>query len=651
MYPEYPRTLTSIIVWMIILIITLPISFAQPDDNPITIDLGWSHQFQFAGYYAALEKGYYSEVGLNVILKESNESEKIIEKVVFGDIDYGISTGTMLLSSVYNNKITVLAAILQQSPVTLLTLEGSGIKKLSDLKGRTITAGTEIKSMLISAGVSLDSINITGQSSDIDLLLNGSHHAIINYIIDRPYNRARTKLNFKEFRPIEYGLAFYGECLYTNLENSKNNPKQLDKLLTATIRGWEYALNNQEEIVDILINKYQVKFTKQQLLEEANILKELLILPSLYPIGTMDKTRWVQMVNILNPMGIIESDFSLDDFIYSKENQDNLFFRRLLIVVSILASGVSIGIVALYLFNIRLRKAVAQRTMSLNAALKSEEKLIDKLEYKVHERTKVIEEQKEELERTNANLEHRVTERTENLHKTNQELDRFVYSMSHDIKAPLASMQGLIEVIRIDPENKEKYIDLIEDSILQLDTFITEILEYSRNTRKEIEYSEIDIALLIDSVVTGLRYMKGAEKVELIKNINIDEPIVSDKMRIFVLLRNFISNSIKYQNEQIGNPYIKITVQAVNSRIMLKFEDNGIGIQEEHLDHIYDMFYRANEKSKGSGLGLYIVKETVEAMKGEVKVKSGINTGTTFIVELPNNKLPISKKNEKIKSS
>ena len=650
MNPVYQRTLLSTIVWVVISIITLPISIAQPDDDPIIIDLGWSHQFQFAGYYVALEKGYYNEVGLDVILKESNGSVKIIDEVVFGDIDYAIATGTVLLSSEYTDKITVLAAILQQSPVALLTLENSGIEKLSDLKSRTITAGNEIKGMLISAGIPLDSINITGQSTDIDLLLNGSHHAIANYIIDRPYVRARNKVNFREFRPIEYGLTFYGECLYTTLENSKNNPEQLDKLLSATIRGWEYALNNQEEIVDLLIDKYDVKFTKQQILEEANILKESLILPSLYQIGAMDKTKWVQMVNILNPMGIIQSDFSMEDFIYSKEKRDNLFFRRLLIAVSILASVVILGIVALYLFNIRLRKAVVQRTMSLNAALESEEKLIDKLEYKVHERTKVIEEQKEELERTNANLENRVTERTKNLHKTNQELDRFVYSMSHDIRAPLASVQGLIDVIRIDPENKEKYIDLIEDSILQLDAFIGDILEYSKNTRKEIEYSKIDITSLIESVITGLKYMKGAEKVELIKKISIEEPIVSDKMRLFVLLRNFISNSIKYQNEQIGNPHLKITVGADKSRIMLKFEDNGIGIQEEHLDHIYDMFYRANENSKGSGLGLYIVKETVEAMNGEVNVKSDLNNGTTFIVELPNNKLLISEKNKKIKS-
>ena len=211
-YPEYSKTLTSTIVWVVILIITLPISLAQPDNDPIIIDLGWSHQFQFAGYYAALEKGYYDEVGLDVILRESSGSEKIIDKVVFGETDYAIATGTMLLSSEHTNKIAVLAAILQQSPVALITLENSGIEKLSDLKGRTITAGNEIKSMLISAGISLDSINITGQSTDIDLLLNGSHHAIIKFIIDRPYIRARTKLNFREFRSIP--VSFNGTSAY-----------------------------------------------------------------------------------------------------------------------------------------------------------------------------------------------------------------------------------------------------------------------------------------------------------------------------------------------------------------------------------------------------------------------------------------------------
>ena len=222
-----------------------------------------------------------------------------------------------------------------------------------------------------------------------------------------------------------------------------------------------------------------------------------------------------------------------------------------------------------------------------------------------------------------------------------QELDKFVYSMSHDIKAPLASVQGLIDIIRLDPDKMDEYINLIEQSVIQLDMFIQDILEYSKNARKEVEYTLVDIEVLIESVTSGLKYMKGAEKIELVKDIDLEKPIISDKMRLFVLLRNFISNSIKYQNEDIDNPFVKITARTDESRIYLTFEDNGIGIQEEYINNIYEMFYRANEHSKGSGLGLYIVKETLNAMNGTVEVQSKVKIGTTFKVDLPNNSLKI----------
>lgn len=640
MFTIFPRIKTSIFN-TIILIFTFSISFAQDNRDTIIIGLGWSHQFQFAGYYAAVEKGYYKEVGLDIILTESSGSKAIIDDVLFGNVDFGVATGTILLSSENVDKITVLTAILQQSPVLLLTLESSGIKKLSDLIGKKITAGDEIKAMLISAGISLDSVNITSESKDMELLLNGTHDAIVRYITDGPYIDDVKQVKYITFKPLEYGLSFYGECLYTSIEKSKKNPELLDKVLSATLEGWRYALENKEEIIDLLITKYRVKYNKEQLLEEANIIQETLVIPSLYEIGNMEKSKWAQMVNVLNTLGMMKKDFPMNDFIYSRQSTDSLFIRRLLIAMTLLASAVTVSVVVLYLFNVRLKRAVAQQTKSLNTALQNEKELIDKLEEKVKVRTKIIEEQKKELLKINTDLENRVRERTDILHKTNQELDKFVYSISHDIRAPLASVQGLIEVIRIDPKNREKYIDLIEDSIVQLDAFIRDILEYSRNARKEVEYTLIDIDSLIDSVISAVRYIKGADRIKLIKDINLKTPIVSDKMRLVVLLRNFISNSIKYQNRKIENPFVKITARADQSNIHIKFEDNGMGIQEDRISRIYEMFYRANEHSKGSGLGLYIVKETLNAMKGTVVVASKLKKGTTFEVVLPNNLLPV----------
>lgn len=223
------------------------------------------------------------------------------------------------------------------------------------------------------------------------------------------------------------------------------------------------------------------------------------------------------------------------------------------------------------------------------------------------------------------------------LRKVNSELDRFVYSASHDLRAPLASILGLVSVARLDTqENMHDYLTKIELSIQRLDGFIHDIIDFSRNARTELDSSRIDFHQLVTEVVSDLKYLDEKNKIEHIVEIQGSSEFFSDKKRLLIILRNLISNSIKYQNPNISNPFIKVAVNISSSVAVLHVSDNGMGIGEAHLEKVFNMFYRGHQSNKGSGLGLYIVKETVERIQGTIKVASTPDKGTTFTIILPN---------------
>jgi PAS domain S-box-containing protein len=225
------------------------------------------------------------------------------------------------------------------------------------------------------------------------------------------------------------------------------------------------------------------------------------------------------------------------------------------------------------------------------------------------------------------------------LKKSNHELDRFVYSASHDLRAPLLSMQGIVDLTEdiTTEELTGEHMRMLRGSIRKLDGFIAEILNYSRNSRMEVKADKVDFDKMLNEIAGNLQYMNGASKqVEISFEIKEKGTFYSDKARISVLLNNLISNSIRYYNPDASRPYVKITVATDEKSAEIRVEDNGIGINEEYHQKVFEMFYRVSESSSGSGLGLYIVKETIDKMKGDIAIDSHAGKGTTFRIAIPN---------------
>jgi signal transduction histidine kinase len=235
-------------------------------------------------------------------------------------------------------------------------------------------------------------------------------------------------------------------------------------------------------------------------------------------------------------------------------------------------------------------------------------------------------------------VERHLQTQNEELKKINEELDRFVYSAGHDLRAPLMSVLGLINIAQLDQSGakKDEYMELMRRSIHKLDEFIKDIIHFSRNARTPLTPEPIRFAPLLHEVVENLHYMKGARAIQTQLHVTQDLPFFSDPKRLTVVLNNLLANAFRYSDPYKPQSFVHVSVTVDAQGANIRIEDNGIGIDREHLDKIFLMFYRATESRSGSGLGLYIVKETIETLQGQIKVQSRIGEGTAFSISLPN---------------
>lgn len=239
-----------------------------------------------------------------------------------------------------------------------------------------------------------------------------------------------------------------------------------------------------------------------------------------------------------------------------------------------------------------------------------------------------LRDQNEELVKTN-----------ELLRKINSELDNFVYSVSHNLRAPLMSVLGLVSVARMENATAEQgstdLFGMIEHSIHRLDDTLKEILDYSRNARTDMFIQEVGLESLFNETLERLKYIPGYDRISKQIEVTGDSRFFSDAYRLSIIFQNLISNSIKYQDYNRSS-FIKIQAEVTPMEARINFQDNGIGIRPEYLPKVFNMFFRATEKSEGAGLGLYIVKESVVRLNGDISLDSDIDKGCSFQIRLPN---------------
>jgi PAS domain S-box-containing protein len=227
--------------------------------------------------------------------------------------------------------------------------------------------------------------------------------------------------------------------------------------------------------------------------------------------------------------------------------------------------------------------------------------------------------------------------RNEELRKTNEALDRFVYSASHDLKAPLRSISGLLQIFKMDrdEDRRTQYLERMQESVKKLEGFIADIVDYSRNARQELQWEEIPLRDFMGELLEELRYAEGMDRIQVSLSVTGIPALRTDRTRLQAICRNLISNAVHYADLSKESPSVEIEVVHHGHSCAIRIADNGIGIAEEHLPKIFEMFFRASRSGKGSGIGLYIVKEAIEKLKGRISASSILGEGTEFVVTIP----------------
>lgn len=300
------------------------LSATSPGLDKVTLRLKWLHQFQFAGYYAAIDQGYYRNAGLEVELIEDNGEEESVQTVTSNRAQFGIGGTELLLHRARGTPIVALAAIFQHSPLVFLVPKGSVITNIHQLAGKRVMLekhSAELLAYLRAEGLTMEDLEILPHSYGVNELLEGKADAISAYLTDEPFNIVAKNLDYSVFMPQSSGIDFYCDILFTSEEQIKNHPQRVKAFLEASKKGWEYALEHPEEIADLILSRYSKRHSREHLLFEAEKTKTL-IRPDVVEIGYMNIGRWQHIADKYHELGMLPADVSLDGFIYSPDNEN-----------------------------------------------------------------------------------------------------------------------------------------------------------------------------------------------------------------------------------------------------------------------------------------------------------------------------------------
>lgn len=334
----------------------------------VTLQLKWKHQFQFAGYYAAIEHGYYREVGLDVTLREAVEGEEPGAAVLDGAADFGIAASDLVLLHSQGQPVVALAPIYQHSPFILLVSADSGVTNLHELAGRQLMLephAAELFAYFKFEGVAPERINTVPHRFGPEPLLDGEVAAMSAYSTDEPFLLQQAGVDYLMFNPRAGGIDFYGDTLFTTRNYLAHNPERVRRFLDASFRGWRYALDHPEQIADLILDKYSTRHTREHLLFEAGMTRQL-ILPDVVEIGYTNPGRWRHIAQTYASLGMMPRDIPLDDFIYRMHAEEAHTWLYLTAGGSLIAAALLCAAVVHYY---RLSVAVRRQAATLEQAL------------------------------------------------------------------------------------------------------------------------------------------------------------------------------------------------------------------------------------------------------------------------------------------
>jgi len=584
----------------------------------VKLELKWKHQFQFAGYYMAKEKGFYKDAGLDVEIIDGHY-KNTIKDIEAGKVDFAITTSVLVYEAIKGKKLVALASIFQNSPFVWVVRKDSGIKTLKDFEGKILMHpkgsldDIDLMAMLKINNINLSKIKFVSTTYNMQDLLDKKCDVFSGYISNEPYELEKLGIEYRLFKPVEYGIDFYGDTLFTSSKMLNKNPDLVKKFRNASLKGWKYAFDNMEESVHLVHDKYNNEFSLSHLRYEAMVLKQ----QSLYPfiaIGTMDMQRWKVIAETFKSFGYIKSSKIPDNFMYDEHANElkNSIIKWVLTSIIILFILSTIVTILFRKHNRYLNKIVLEKTKEL----------------KFHEK----------------HLEEEVKNRTKKLEVAMRIKSDFLANMSHEIRTPLNAIIGFVDILYKSEkdEQKQKKLKIINESGYSLLTIINDILDFSKidSNKLLIEKNPLNIRESFTNTVN--LFSSKAQENKITLNLDIDENLpkqmLNDVVRIKQIFSNLLSNAIKF-SEKNSKIDILLKYKKDTKELYCEVKDYGVGIAKDKIDDVFESFVQEDSsttrKYGGTGLGLSISKALVELLGGKIGLKSTLGMGSSFYFHIP----------------
>ncbi len=619
-----------------IIAIALLLSFSSAHgEEKVKLLLKWQHQFQFAGYYMAVEKGYYKEVGLDVTIKEAESEAYTIQKVVEGEYDFGISNSGIVVRYLNGEPVVVLASICQRSPSVLLVKKTSGITSAKDLRNKTIMLGEtayagEIYALLKAAGLEKNSYKTVVPSFSLNELLSGKVDALNSYLSNEPYFLQKFDISYNVISPEDEGINFYSDCLFSSQSYIKKNPKTSKKFLEASLKGWRYALSHQEETANVILEKYNPSKIKEHLLFEAEIIHTM-VMPEIIEVGHMDKSRWDSIANTFVMLGLAKTMKPLDDFIYAPNQTASSGISTTALFVMAACLLIALIVLTSLIISLRKNKKELRRAIAL---------------FKVERKDK--EKQSSELLEIRAQLGIHLHEGK----KFAEQRDVFLANLSHEIRTPMNAIVGfsnLVQKGQIDEDKYHEVFDIIQKNSLNLLKVIDNLVDLSKiqTGTLKVAATRVSISKLLsesidylnDDVLPNMRD-KVKFKVELPSQSIF---IRTDEKRLKQAVCGLAGSFSRIL--EVGE--IKIFTKEDSGSLLFVLREENKEISDNEMRQLIEDQNIYNDSfqplSEGISLNISLAREIIKLLNGNLWYEVSRDNGTSIYISIPIIALPPQK--------
>ncbi len=608
--------------YLLLFLLSITLLFASNHEEnleKVSLQLHWKYQFEFAGFIAAKEKGFYKDAGLDVDLKEYKNGIDIEQDVLDGKSTYGIYNSYILLEYLRGKPLVLLSSYFKRAALVLLTTPD--IKSPKDLIGKkimttskedfTLNFGPYFKAY----GVTPDELTFVPMSYNVKDLADGKVSAFSAFISSEPYNLDKMGAKYNILNPSNDNFYILQLELFTSQKEAKKHPLRTQAFIDASIKGWQYALTHKQELVDIIHNKYNPNISKAALKAEALSIEKL-ILPYTYKIGSIDKNFLFKQQQLFEKNYHLKKKHSLHAFIFNdKEINYALIWES--------SCGMGIVLLLMFLYQRKLKSFNTELAKQVELKTKELREMNESLEESVHEKVEELIQKDELLTRQSKQAV----------------MGEMISMIAHQWRQPLNTITLQISNLQLkemigkelSKEELDKTLSEISETILYLSNTIDDFKSYFQPDKKRTDILLHDLLEKVEGFIEP-RLKKHNISIEIKGDVEQNVALYVNEM-VQVLL-NILNNAVDaYNNCDVKDKKIIIATK-IEDKISISIKDSAGGISKEHLKDIFEPYFSTKGKN-GTGLGLYMSKMIIEKQfNGTLEVESQ-NKETTFYITIP----------------